>query len=93
MRIPAKRLTFRLHQPTIAGIDALVRSGLAPSRNALIEALVDQALRILRRREREAQTEEAYGQAFRDPAYVAEQEEVTRAFGAADAEAGRRVDS
>jgi Arc/MetJ-type ribon-helix-helix transcriptional regulator len=93
MRIPAKRMTFRLHQPTIAGIDALVLSGLAPSRNALIEALVDQALRALRRREREARTEKAYSEAFRDPAYVSEQEDVIRAFAAADAEAAGRVDS
>lgn len=86
-------MTFRLHQPTVAGIDALVQSGLAPSRNALIEALVDQALRALRRREREAQTEKAYREAFRDPAYASEQEEVIRAFAAADAETAGRVDS
>lgn len=86
-------MTFRLHQPTVAGIDALVQSGLAPSRNALIEALVDQALRALRRREREAQTEKAYREAFRDPAYASEQEEVIRAFAAADAETVGRVDS
>ena len=93
MRIPAKRMTFRLHQPTIAGIDALVLSGLAPSRNALIEALVDQALRTLRRREREGRAEKAYSEAFRDPAYVSEQEEVIRGFAAADAEVAGRVDS
>ncbi len=93
MRIPAKRMTFRLHQPTVAAIDVLVHSGLAPSRNALIEALVDQALRVLRRREREAQTEKAYSEAFRDPAYASEQEEVIRAFAAADAETAGRVDS
>ena len=93
MRIPAKRMTFRLHQPTIAGIDALVQSGLARSRNALIETLVDQALRVLRRREREARTEKVYSEAFRDPAYAAEQEEVIRAFAAADAETAGRLDS
>jgi len=86
-------MTFRLHQPTIAGIDALVQSGLAPSRNALIETLVDQALRVLRRREREAQTEKVYSEAFRNPAYAAEQEEVIRAFAAADAETAGRLDS
>ena len=86
-------MTFRLHQPTIAGIDALVQSGLAPSRNALIETLVDQALRVLRRREREAQTEKVYSEAFRNPAYAAEQGEVIRAFAAADAETAGRLDS
>ncbi len=46
----------------------------------MIEALVDQALRVVRRREREAQTEKVYREAFRDPAYASEQEEVIRAF-------------
>lgn len=92
MRIPAKRVTFRLHEPTIKGIDALVRGGVASSQNALIEALVDQAVRALRRREREAQTEKIYAQAFHDASYAKEQEEVTRAFAAADAETARRLD-
>lgn len=56
--LPA-RLNCRLHHT--AGL-----SGLAPSRNALIEALVNQALRALRRREREARTEKAYREAFHD---------------------------
>ena len=89
MRVSAKRLTFRLHHPTIEGIDALVRSGAAPSRNALIESLVEQALRALRRREREVQTEKIYAHAFQDAAYAKEQEEVSRAFAAADAETAR----
>lgn len=93
MRVVAKRLTFRLHRPTIEGIDALVRAGMAPSRNALIEALVEQALRGLRRREREAQTEKIYARAFQDASYAQEQEEVGRAFAAADHETARRLDS
>lgn len=92
MRVSAKRMTFRLHQPTIDGIDALIRSGAASSRNALIESLVDQALRALRRREREAQTEKLYALAFQDPSYAKEQEEVSRDFAAADAETAKRLD-
>lgn len=91
MRVPAKRITFRLHQPTIDGIDALVTSGVASSKNTLIEALVEQALRVLRRREREAQTEKIYAHAFQDASYAKEQEEVTRAFATADAETARRL--
>lgn len=89
---PAKRMTFRLHQPTIEGIDALIRGGMASSRNTLIEALVDQALRGLRRRERETHAEKVYAEAFRDASYVTEQEEVVRAFAAADVETARRID-
>lgn len=91
MPVPARRMTFRLHLPTLEGIDALVRSGVAPSRNVLIETLVDQAVRVLRRRERESEAEKIYAQAFRDPAYVAEQEQLSRAYGAADAEAARAI--
>lgn len=92
MRIPAKRITFRLHQPTIEGIDALVHSGVASSRNALLEALVEQALRALRRREREAQTEKIYAHAFQAASYANEQEEVPQDFASADAETARRLD-
>lgn len=92
MKTPAKRVTFRLHQPTVEGIDAFVRSGIAPSRNALIEALVSQALKTLRRREREAEAEKVYAQAFRNAPYAAEQEELVQAFAEADAETVRRVD-
>jgi len=89
---PVKRVTFRLRRPTVEGIDALVRSGLAPSRNALVDALVSQALRALRRREREAEAEKAYARAFADPSYAAEQAEQLRAFAAADAETARTID-
>lgn len=92
MRIPARRITFRLHEPTIEGMDALIGSGMASSRNALIETLVGQALRALRRREREAQTEKIYVHAFQNASYAEEQEEVRRAFAAADAETARRLD-
>lgn len=78
MSVPAKRVTFRLHQPTIEGIDRLVRSDVASSRNTLIEALVSQALRSLRRREREAEAEKIYARAFQTASYVAEQEELVR---------------
>ncbi len=92
MVTPVKRVTFRLRRPTIEGMDALVRSGIAPSRNALIDALVSQALRALRRREREAEAEKVYARAFADPSYAAEQEQLLRAFAAADAETAKTID-
>jgi hypothetical protein len=57
MPVIARRMTFRLHLPTLEGIDALVRSGVAPSRNVLIETLVDRAVRALRRRELDTEGE------------------------------------
>lgn len=92
MTTPAKRLTFRLHYPTIQGIETLVRGGVAPSRNALIESLVADALRAFRHREREAEAQKAYAEAFRDAAYAAEQDELSRAFSAADVETARHID-
>lgn len=92
MPIPAKRLTFRLHQPTITGIEELVRSGLAPSRNALIEQLVEQALRRLRQKQREEEAFKQYQAAFENPAYRAEQEALLRDFALADAETARQIE-
>lgn len=92
MAAPAKRVTFRLRRTTVEALDTLVRSGLAPSRNALIEALVSQAVRAFRRREREVEAEKLYTRAFADASYVAEQDEILRAFAVADAEAARTID-
>ena len=92
MAAPAKRVTFRLRRTTVEALDTLVRSGLAPSRNALIEALVSQAVRAFRRREREVEAEKLYTRAFADASYVAEQDEILRAFAVADAETAKTID-
>lgn len=92
MPTPAKRLTFRLHQPTIEGIEELVRSGLAPSRNALIEQLVEQALRRHRQKQREEEAFKQYQAAFENPAYRAEQETLLRDFAMADVETARQIE-
>lgn len=92
MRTQAKRITFRLHMPAVEGIEELVRSGLAPSRNALIESLVEQAVRRRHRQLREERALKEYRQAFGDPRYRAEQEELERAFARADAETAGMVE-
>lgn len=92
MTTPAKRLTFRLHQPTIAGIEELVRSGLAPSKNALIERLVEQALRRHRQQQREAEAFKQYQADFENPTYRAEQEALLEVFAPADAETARQIE-
>lgn len=92
MRTTAKRITFRLRESTIEGIDALVRRGVARSRNAVIEALVGGALRGIRRQEWEAKAEKTYADAFSHHAYAGEQEELLRDFSAADAESVERLD-
>jgi hypothetical protein len=92
MSLPAKRMTVRLHHPTLEAIDTLVRGGVGSSRTALSEALVDQAVRAHRRRQREVEADTLYAQAFGDAAYAAEQEEMRRAFAAGAAETARRVD-
>lgn len=92
MRTQAKRMTFRLHMPTVEGIEELVRSGVAPSRNALIERLVEQAVRRRRRELREERALEEYREAFGDPNYRAEQEELARAFARADVETAGSIE-
>ncbi len=89
----AKRVTFPLHVPALDGIEELVRAGYAPSKNALIERLVEEALRKRRRELREQQALEEYRQAFSDPVYRAEQEEILRQFARADAETARLIDT
>lgn len=92
MAAAAKRVTFRLRRTTVQAMDALVGGGIASSRNALVETLVDDAVRRLRRREREAQAEEVYAQAFGDPAYVAEQVDLGEVFSNADVESLAQAD-
>ncbi len=92
MAAAVKRVTLRLRRATVEAIDALVRGGVARSRNALIEDLVSQAARSLRRGEREAEAEKLYARVFADAAYAAEQEELARAFAVADAEVARSLD-
>ncbi len=91
MSIVAKRMTFRLHQPTVESIDELVKGGLAPSKAALIERLVEQALRRYQQQQREAEAFRQYQAAFGDPCYRTEQDAIAEDFARADAEAAGQI--
>lgn len=87
MTAASKRVTLRLHLPVVKALDELVAGGWAPSRNALVERLVEEAVRRHRRRQREEAMYREYVEAFSDPAYREEQERILREFARADAEA------
>ncbi|MBZ0168585.1 hypothetical protein MELA_02646 [Candidatus Methylomirabilis lanthanidiphila] len=91
MPIAAKRITFRLHQPTVESIDELVKDGLAPSKAALIEQLVEQARRRQQQQQREAEALRQYQAAFGDPAYRAEQDALADDFAQADADTAAQI--
>ena len=91
MPIAAKRITFRLHQPTVESIDELVKGGLAPSKAALIEQLVEHARRRHQQQRRETEALKQYQAAFGDPHYRTEQEAITEDFARADAETAAQI--
>jgi Arc/MetJ-type ribon-helix-helix transcriptional regulator len=91
MSIVAKRMTFRLHQPTVESIDELVKDGLAPSKAALIEQLVEQARRRHHQQQREAEAFKQYQAAFGDPCYRTEQDTIAENFARADAETAAQI--
>ena len=73
---PLKKVTLRLHTRVTEAVRAAVAAGEAPSTDAFVEEAVVAALRE-RRRER---LYAAYAEAAQDPAFVAEMEDVSRAF-------------
>lgn len=91
MPIAAKRITFRLHQPTVESIDELVKGGLAPSKAALIEQLVEQARRRHQQQQRETEALKQYQEAFGDPRYRTEQHALAEDFARADAETAAQI--
>lgn len=91
MPIAAKRITFRLHQPTVESIDKLVKDGLAPSKAALIEQLVEQASRRHQQHQREAEALKQYQAAFGDLRYRTEQDALADDFARADAETAAQI--
>lgn len=73
---PLKKVTLRLHARVAEAVRAAVAAGEAPSTDAFVEEAVVAALRE-RRRER---LYAAYAEAAQDPAFVADMEEMWRAF-------------
>lgn len=72
-------------------IDELVKGGLAPSKAALIERLVEQARRRYQQKQREAEAFRQYQAAFGDPCYRTEQDAIAEDFALADAEAAAQI--
>lgn len=88
----ARRITLRLRERTVDGLDWLVRRGVASSRNTLVEALVENARRAAFRHDRELDSEKIYAAAFGQAPYAAEQDALTADFASADAETARDID-
>ncbi|MFI5255526.1 MAG: hypothetical protein ACHQ15_08725 [Candidatus Limnocylindrales bacterium] len=75
--------TYNLPEATVLAVRELSeRYGLAPTQDAVVELAVDELQRNLRYAEEEAVWTAAAG----DPEFVAEAEDLARAFAAADAE-------
>ncbi|HEY7062273.1 MAG TPA: ribbon-helix-helix protein, CopG family [Chloroflexota bacterium] len=82
MAVPARKATFSLQPDVLAAVDEAVASGSAPSKNAFVERALRKELREVRRQLRRAQWEEA----FRDPLFIRDLQEVAEAFASSDAE-------
>ncbi|MBI3971664.1 MAG: hypothetical protein HY332_10290 [Chloroflexi bacterium] len=88
----ARNATFSLHAEALEAIDDLVAAGRAPSKNALIEALVLKERRRLARERRHHERLHAYEEAMRDPMFVRDLKDVESAFATADAETARAIE-
>ncbi len=75
--------TYNLPEETVRAVRELSEQyGLAPTQDAVVELAVNE----LRRQLRYAEEEELWGRAASDPEFIAEAEDLARAFAAADAE-------
>jgi len=81
--MPRVKRTYNLPEETVRAVRELSeRYGLAPTQDAVVELAVDE----LRRQLRYAEEEELWARAASDPEFIAEAEDLARAFAAADAE-------
>lgn len=75
--------TYNLPEATVRAVRELSeRYGLAPTQDAVVELAVDE----LRRQLLYAEEEELWAHAASDPEFIAEAQDLARAFAAADAE-------
>jgi hypothetical protein len=82
--MPRVKRTYNLPEETVRAVRELSEHyGIAPTQDAVVELAVDE----LRRQLRYAEEEELWARAASDPEFVAEAEDLARAFAAADAEA------
>jgi len=87
MKSKSLKATFSLHDATLKALDAAVRGGAAPSKNAFVEEALRLHLREIERQRRRAR----WQQAARDPLMRKDLDEVERDFAHADAETARRI--
>ncbi|KRT63713.1 MAG: hypothetical protein XU10_C0008G0076 [Chloroflexi bacterium CSP1-4] len=81
--MPRVKRTYNLPEETVRAVRELSEQyGLAPTQDAVVELAVDE----LRRQLRYAEEEELWARAASDPEFIAEAEDLARAFAAADAE-------
>src|SRR3712207_4847104 len=88
----ARNATFSLHPPALKAIEDLVAAGRAPSKNALVDALVRREWRRVQREHRHAERLRACQEAMGDPLFLRDVEEIEQAFATADAETARLVE-
>lgn len=75
-RIPLEKRAFSLHTDVIENLKAAVADGLAPNLSAFVEAAVIEKLQ----RSKRARLYDAYALAAKDPAFLADMEQVSQDF-------------
>jgi hypothetical protein len=87
IRGKTKKATFNLHIDVLDGLDEAMISGMAQSKNTLVEKAILKELQELRRQARQ----KAWIEAAQDPLLLKDIEETGIAFDSADAETARRI--
>ena len=87
MREKTKKVTFNLPVDIIAEIDAIMDSGLVPSKNALVEQAIVKELNELKKQSRKKRWQDG----ARDPLLIKDIEDTDTSFYQADAETARRI--
>jgi len=87
MGLPARKVTFSLHEDVLEELAKAVSQGSAASKNAFVERAIRNELSELRKQERHRRWEAA----MQDGHFLKDLEETQDAFEAADAETARRI--
>jgi Arc/MetJ-type ribon-helix-helix transcriptional regulator len=73
---PLKKITLQMSESVVSQIKSLVKKGEAPSANVLVET----AVRIMLGERRRAEVYAAYKAAAKDPAFMADMDDITETF-------------
>ena len=87
MRVAHRKATFNLPESLLTELNDVVASGLAESKNALVERALIATLKDVRRQARNARWQVA----ARDQLFLKDIAEVEAAFASADAETVRQI--